>query len=186
MLKINGVKLVRIKSDNFLAEGNFGQVYTLATDSSVVIKVFKECSEVEAEFKAQLAAYEYSLAPKPLAHGWTDGYEYQYLSMERVYQTTPLSLTQGELNQFKAEFLTKLKAYHSAGWSHGDIKRPVDYVEGLVGGKWDNIWLTKTGIILLDYGMFIRRSDDDPFGEFDEQANKDLKDWGEYSNQLIK
>lgn len=131
-----------------LAKGAFSQVYTLAADPEVVVKVFKEYEYfLEVEFQAQQIAYACGLAPKPLSYGWIEGKDedYQYLCMERVFPY------EGAITEdLKQDLLDRLKAFHQAGWVHGDIKRCLDPYGSK--GAWDNLILANTGFLLLDYG----------------------------------
>lgn len=187
-LKIKGQTICRLNGTDLIGEGAFGTVYTYKNDDTRVIKVFKDTNSFpEAEFAAQLSAYNAGLAAKPLSVGWTDDYKYEYLEMERVYPSTKDGFSKDELAKMLEDVAAKLILWHQSGWCHRDIARPTERNHHIIGGKWDNIWLTKSGVVLLDYGMAISSDnsfDEEEFGADCRQDLIDLNDW--FGEMLIK
>jgi serine/threonine protein kinase len=124
----------------------------LALTETEVAKLFAEDtrSDIGSEAEKMKYANEVNdLIVKFVRLDYDEVNQTDMLIMERLY---PLDFRAYEVERRELwldVFEDELKELHKAGFVHRDIKRP----SGLTGWHYDNIFLTNTGIRLIDVGI---------------------------------
>ena len=131
----------------------------------------------EAE-KMQFANKVNSLVTKFIRLEFNESIQAEMLVMERIhpidFRAYEVEIRELWLDVFEDE----LKALHTAGFVHRDLKRPSN-----IGGlAFDNILLTQTGLRLIDVGISALRSQvgDKIFEKYIENENKEIEEFRTY------
>ena len=80
--------------------------------------------------------------------------DWDMLVMERLYPLDYRSYEVEKRELWFDVFASELQQLHEAGFVHRDLRRPSD----ISGEKFDNIFLTETGLRLIDVGISFIRS----------------------------
>lgn len=102
-------------------------------------------------------------------------YKYELLVMERLEILDKRSLSNSERKEYLSSFKSQLQELHLAGFSHGDIKRPLTFKKGSL---WDNVCVTPTGLRLIDVGCSSLNSSS-------AQIQEDLRDLNEFEVHFL-
>lgn len=99
----------------------------------------------------------------------------EMLVMERLYPYDFRAFEYEKRELFFDVFESELQELHKAGFVHRDLRRPSD----MPGLSFDNIFLTQTGIRLIDVGISALRTQvgDKLFLRFVEQEEKELEEF---------
>lgn len=97
------------------------------------------------------------------------------LVMERLYPLNFRAYEVGKRELWLAIFEDELQALHRAGFVHCDLRRPSD----MPGLSYDNIFLTPTGLRLIDVGISALQSQvgDRLFYRFVEQELQEIEEF---------
>ncbi|MEM8529173.1 MAG: hypothetical protein AAGG68_31365 [Bacteroidota bacterium] len=97
------------------------------------------------------------------------------LVMERLYPLDFRAYEVGKRELWLDVFEDELRALHRAGFVHRDLRRPSD----MPGLSYDNIFLTPTGLRLIDVGISALQSQvgDRIFNRFVEQELQELEEF---------
>lgn len=100
------------------------------------------------------------------------------LVMERLIPLDYRVFEQSKRELFLDVFLDGIEQLHKVGFVHRDIQRP----SNIVGYRFDNVFMTQTGIRLMDVGISALRSQvgDRMFARFVEKEKEELKIFEEY------
>jgi serine/threonine protein kinase len=95
------------------------------------------------------------------------------LVMERLFPLDYRAFEQSKRELFLDVFLDEIDQLHKAGFVHRDIQRP----SNIVGDRFDNVFMTQTGIRLIDVGISALRSQvgERMFERFVEKEKEELK-----------
>ena len=164
---------------DILSKGDNNTVIALSKDTAA--KLFK-LGNVQAKHEYNLL----SLANKInnlLVTGksleYSEDYNYELLSMERLRVEQYRSFSISERNNMLTEFGMKLSELHKSGFAHGDIKRPDTFINGTL---WDNICPTINGIKLIDVGC-ASLSDD---SLFERKVKQDMTNFMEFATVFLE
>jgi serine/threonine protein kinase len=153
----------------------------IALSDTEVAKLFTEDSRSDLGSEAEKMQYANSINGLVVTFHRLDFNEElkaEMLVMERLY---PIDYRAYEIEKrtlWLELFLDEIRALHSAGFVHRDIKRP----SNLTGQAFDNILLTEKGLRLIDVGISaIRQKVGDPiFKKYLEIEEAELKEFAEY------
>ncbi len=111
-----------------------------------------------------------------LDHDETTGSD--MIVMERLYPMDFRSIEVEKRELIFEVFEYELAQLHSAGFAHHDLKRP----HSEKGEPYDNIFLTQTGIRLIDVGISVLRSQvgNKLFDRYFEEEMKELTEFKKY------
>lgn len=100
------------------------------------------------------------------------------LVMERLYPLDYRAYEYGKRLLFFDVFEDELHALHRAGFVHRDLRRPSE----MAGESFDNIFLTQTGIRLIDVGISALKQQvgERLFERFVEKELEELEEFKEY------
>jgi serine/threonine protein kinase len=100
------------------------------------------------------------------------------LVMERLFPLDYRAYEQSKRELFLDVFLDEINQLHEAGFVHRDIQRP----SNIVGDRFDNVFMTQTGIRLIDVGISALRSQvgESMFKRFVEKEREELKIFEDY------
>ncbi len=109
---------------------------------------------------------------------YDDAHDWDMLIMERLY---PLDFRSLEISKRELRldvFEDELRQLHKAGFVHRDIKRPSNQS----GERYDNIFLTNSGLRLIDAGISALRSQvgDKLFGKYLEVEEREMAEFRTY------
>ena len=102
----------------------------------------------EAE-KMKVANAINSLVVKFIRIDFNEEKKWELLVMERLYPMDYRSMELEKRELIFDVFLDELKQLHQNGFAHRDIARP----SNISGDRYDNIFLTQTGLRLIDVGI---------------------------------
>ena len=102
------------------------------------------------------------------------------LVMERLYPVDFRAYEVEKRELWLEVFEYELKELHRNGFAHGDLQRPAN----IPGEPFDNIFLTDTGIRLIDVGISVLR---DKVGEpmFNRHVQQDLDEFAKFAHYFL-
>lgn len=164
------------KYPRLLSSGENNKVIVVSETEVAKLYTNETRSEIGSEAdKMQYANQINSLIVKFIRLDYNTDLDVEMLVMERLY---PLDFRTKEVEERELifeVFKDEIQQLHKAGFVHWDIKSP----SNISGLAYDNVFLTSSGLRLIDVGISVLRSKvtDQLFNKFVEKENAEIEEF---------
>ncbi len=168
-----------MKHPRLLSAGNNNKVVALSATEVGKLFAGDTRSDIGSEAeKMQVANQINSLIVRFLRLDIDNETDSEMLVMERLYPFDFRAYEVAKREPWLEVFEDEVKGLHRKGFVHGDLERP----SGTSGEKYDNIFLTETGLRLSDVGISVLREKvgDKLFERRVRQELEELEKFGQY------
>ncbi len=148
----------------------------IALSETEVTKIYEGDTRSDIGSEAEKMKYANAingLVVKFLRMDFDEVHQWEMLVMERLYPMDYRSMEWEKRQLLVDVFEDELKELHKKGFVHRDLLRP----SNITGEKFDNIFLTNSGLRLIDVGISALHAQvgDKLFEKYVEQEQKELK-----------